>query len=131
MLCLDDKKNYIKNILGYYAINDDKNIDENVIYDLKMFLEMYVKKFVEDENEAEMLMAEIEKIESEITELKRVWQGEEAEIYYIRADNYITKLKSIPETYKSMARFLERANIMYKEADLELKRKIDNVRMNG
>ena len=30
MLCLDDKKNYIKNILGYYAINDDKNIDENV-----------------------------------------------------------------------------------------------------
>jgi hypothetical protein len=30
MLCLDDKKNYIKNILGYYAINDDKNIIENV-----------------------------------------------------------------------------------------------------
>ena len=45
ILCLDDNKNYInimnniikikkiiksKNILGYYAINDDKNIIENV-----------------------------------------------------------------------------------------------------
>ena len=30
ILCLDDNKNYIKNILGYYAINDDKTIIENV-----------------------------------------------------------------------------------------------------
>ena len=30
ILCLNDNKNYIKNILGYYAINDDKIIIENV-----------------------------------------------------------------------------------------------------
>ena len=43
-----------------YLINDIQNIDEKVIYDLKMFLEMYIKKFIDDKFEAEMLMELIE-----------------------------------------------------------------------
>ena len=38
-----------------YLINDIQNIDEKVIYDLKMFLEMYIKKFIDDKFEADML----------------------------------------------------------------------------
>ena len=81
--------------------------------------------------EADRLMAEIEKMEGNIEELKPVWQGEEANIFYIKAKNYTTKLKSVPKTYESMAIFLERANIRYKEADIALSKEIENVRMNG
>lgn len=41
-------------------VNSIENIDGNELYDLKMFLEMYVRKFVEDEYEAEKLMELIE-----------------------------------------------------------------------
>ena len=37
-------------------VNEIENIDEKIIYDLKTFLIMYIKKFVEDEYEAERLM---------------------------------------------------------------------------
>lgn len=43
-----------------YLVNEIENIDENIIYDLKMFLEMYIKKFVEDEYEREKLMELVE-----------------------------------------------------------------------
>ena len=82
-------------------------------------------------NEGVKLLEEIEKIKKEIEELKGEWQGEEANIYYIKIDNYLEKLIAIPKTYQSMSRFLERANIMYKEADIELSKEIENVRMNG
>ena len=82
-------------------------------------------------NEGVMLLEEIEKMEKLITELKGEWQGEEANIFYTKADNFTTKLKSVPLTYQSMSRFLERANIRYKEADIALSKAIENVRMNG
>lgn len=82
-------------------------------------------------NDAISLMQEIEKIEKNIEELKSTWQGEEANIFYIKMNNYLTKLKSVPKTYQSMSVFLERANIRYKEADLALGKSIDDVRMNG
>ena len=41
-------------------VNSIENIDGNELYDLKMFLEMYVRKFVEDEYEAQKLMELIE-----------------------------------------------------------------------
>ena len=41
-------------------VNFIENISEEVIYDLKMFLEMYIKKFVVDEYEAEKLMELVE-----------------------------------------------------------------------
>ena len=81
--------------------------------------------------EAISLMDEIEKIEKNIQELKGVWQGEEANIFYIKIGNYLTKMKSIPKTYESMSTFLERSNIRYKEADISLKKGIDKIRMGG
>ena len=40
-------------------VNEIQNIDEKEIYDLKMFLYMYVRKFVKDEGEVEKLMERI------------------------------------------------------------------------
>ena len=83
------------------------------------------------DNSANELMKEINNIEKQIGELKTIWQGAEANIFYIKIDNYLMKMKSIPKTYESMSRFLQRANIMYKEADIELKKAIEDIRMNG
>ena len=41
-------------------VNCIENMDGNELYDLKMFLEMYVRKFVDDEYEAQKLMELIE-----------------------------------------------------------------------
>jgi uncharacterized protein YukE len=83
-----------------------------------------------DENSNELLN-EIDILSNKVRELQNVWQGEEANIFYMKFNNYITKLKSIPATYSTMSSFIERANIMYKEADLSLKQKINDVRMNN
>ena len=83
------------------------------------------------DNSANELMKEINNIEKQIGELKTIWQGAEANIFYIKIDNYLMKMKAIPKTYESMSRFLQRANIMYKEADIELKKAIEDIRMNG
>ena len=82
-------------------------------------------------SDSQDLMNEIEKIEKNIEDLKSVWQGEEADIFFIKINNYLTKLKSVPLTYQSISTFIHRANILYKEADLNLKKEINNVRMNN
>ena len=54
-----------------------------------------------------------------------------ANIFYIKIDNYIKKLKSVPLTYSNLAAFINRANRLYKEADLNLKKEINSVRVNN
>ena len=76
----------------------------------------------------EALFSEINAMESDINNLKKVWQGEEALIYYARIDNYLNILKSIPETYNTFAKFMDKANKLYKEADMQFASDIDRVR---
>ena len=82
-------------------------------------------------NESTMLLEEIKKIEKSIEELKTTWQGEEADVFYAKINNYLTKLKTVPSTYNNLSNYLEKTNIRYKEADLELKKALENVRVNG
>ncbi|MBR1385226.1 MAG: WXG100 family type VII secretion target [Bacilli bacterium] len=74
------------------------------------------------------LFKEIEDMEKEINNLKNIWQGEEAAIFYTRIDNYLGNLKSIPETYNTFAKFMTRANKLYKEADNNFADDINKVR---
>ena len=76
------------------------------------------------------LFKEIEAMEKDIESLKQVWQGEEAEIFYIKIDNYLGNMKSIPETYHTFAKFMTRANNLYKEADENFAKDINRVRNN-
>jgi len=75
-------------------------------------------------NESIELLKEIENQQAYLEELKSIWQGEEADIYYIKIGDYFNKLKTIPLTYQSMSTFLERANIRYDEIDEELSNQI-------
>ena len=91
-------------------------------------LEKVKEKMNEDTNE---LQKEIDDILKKIEELKNVWQGEEANIFYIKYINYLNYLKTVPQTYTKLTAFMGKANISYKNADLNLKKEINDVRMNS
>ena len=82
-------------------------------------------------SDSQELLNEVTAIENNIEELKTVWQGEEANIFFIKINNYLNKLKSVPLTYQSISTFINRANILYKQADLNLKKEINSARVNN
>lgn len=79
---------------------------------------------------ANELIDEINGMQKDIETLKTMWKGNEANIFYVKIDNYLNNLKSIPETYNSLSKFINKANITYKNMDLETKNEIDKVRMS-
>lgn len=83
-------------------------------------------KMIQNSNE---LLNEINGMEKDITLLKDLWKGEDANIFYIKIDNYLSNLKSVPETLNSFSRFINKANTTYKNLDVETKNEIEKVRM--
>lgn len=73
----------------------------------------------------------IEAINRNLEELKTIWQGEESNTFFMKFGNYLAKLRTIPTTYENLSNFLGKANIFYSEADIDLKKEINNVRMNN
>ncbi len=55
----------------------------------------------------------------QINELKNVWQGEDAEEFYYKAELYINYLKSVPTIYKDLSIVMKNANDTYKKLDHE------------
>ncbi len=88
-------------------------------------LNSVVKTSLED---CQALFNVIKAMEGEVNNLKNVWQGEEADIFYIKIDNYLEKMKSVPETYNTLAKFMTKANDLYKQADETFANEIDKVR---
>lgn len=62
---------------------------------------------------------EIEVWEKSISELKNIWQGTAADIFYPKIDNYLRKLKMLAETSNSIGQFIGKANKIYIEKDQE------------
>lgn len=80
---------------------------------------------------SETLFQEIDAMNQEINVLKTIWQGEEAGIFYIKIENYLEKLKSIPETYNTFSKFMKKANIAYRQADESFALDMQKVRNTG
>ena len=78
--------------------------------------------------EYENFFGEIHDMETEIANLKNVWQGEEANVFYVKVDNFLNNLKSIPETYNTLAKFMDKANYTYRSVDEECSKEINKVR---
>ena len=81
-------------------------------------------------NDYENLFKEITAIQNDINSLKNVWRGTAADIFYARIDNYLENLKTVPETYNTFAKFISKANGLYKEVDENLCKEIKEIR-NG
>ena len=84
-------------------------------------------KMIENSNE---LFNEIDGIIKDIEILKTMWSGNDANIFYTKIDNYLFRLKSVPETLNSFSKVINKGNIMYKNLDLNAKSEIEKVRMS-
>ena len=56
---------------------------------------------------------EIKLWEDNISNLKNIWQGKDADIFYSRIENYLIKLKMLSETTGSIGKFINSANNKY------------------
>lgn len=74
---------------------------------------------------SEELDIEINNILQYLNELKGVWQGEDAEIFYEEAFNYVNRMKSITNCFSAMGNFMTNANSSYEENDLSLKNELE------
>ena len=63
------------------------------------------------------LQEELNNMMQQINELKDVWQGEEANRFYEKAEQYIQFLNFLPTTYHNLAEIMKDANKKYKEID--------------
>ena len=62
---------------------------------------------------------EIKLWEDNISNLKNIWQGKDADIFYSRIENYLIKLKMLSETTGSIGKFINSANSKYIAKDEE------------
>lgn len=56
---------------------------------------------------------------SNMVKLSSIWQGEDANEFYLNVGMYLEKLKEVPKFYAKMSEFLKDANIKYRTADEE------------
>ena len=71
-------------------------------------------------DDATSLENEIKIWNNRIEKLKTIWKGPEAEIFYIRAEEYLKNIKSICETNRVFSSAMKRGYQLYEKTDEEL-----------
>lgn len=79
------------------------------------------------QNESELLRENMQLFLSKINDLKEVYKGKDAEIFYENVESYFKKLEVIPEFYEAVNNFVIEANKRYKNTDRESKREFIKV----
>ena len=76
-------------------------------------------------NNSEELDIEINNILQYLNELKGVWQGEDADIFYEEAYNYINRMKTITNCFDVLGNFINDVNHSYEVSDMSLKEELE------
>ena len=66
-----------------------------------------------------------------ILQLPNIWQGEEANEFYLNMGMYLEQLKEIPNFYFTMSEFLKDANLKYRTADSDSRTEFFNKMMEN
>ena len=85
--------------------------------------EMDDVKRVMDNDEVE-LDDEIKKLEEQKEILKRIWQGQDADLFIKNFEEYLTKMKGVPVAIRNISRFMKKANGDFKNKDDEFSREL-------
>lgn len=72
----------------------------------------------------------LENLLYQINELKNIWQGDDADEFYYKAELYINYLNSVPEIYKNISNVMKGANKTYKQLDHEYAQLMKKVVVN-
>ena len=79
---------------------------------------------VMDKDEVE-LDDEIKKMEEQKDILKRVWQGQDADLFIKNFEDYLTKMKGVPVAIRNISMFMKKANGDFKDKDDEFSKELD------
>jgi len=71
------------------------------------------------QNESELLRENISSFLKKINDLKEIYQGQDADIFYENVESYFRRLEIIPEFYETVNNFVLEANKRYKNTDRE------------
>lgn len=69
--------------------------------------------------------SEIDKMMEIIENMKTVWKGTEANVFYAKATDYIKNMKKITKTMGSISRFSDKANEGYAEVDESFSKELE------
>jgi WXG100 family type VII secretion target len=82
-----------------------------------------VKRII-DNDEVE-LDDEIKKMEEQKEILKRIWQGQDADLFIKNFDDYLTKMKGVPVALRNISGFMKKANGDFKDKDDEFSKELE------
>ena len=68
-------------------------------------------------NSSSNVSKEIETWEKSVEDLKKIWQGKDADVFYNRINIYLLKLRMLTESSNSIGTFIDKANNKYIEKD--------------
>lgn len=81
-------------------------------------------KRIMDNDEVE-LDDEIKKMEEQKEILKRIWQGQDADLFIKNFEDYLTKMKGIPVALRNISGFMKKANGDFKDKDDEFSKELE------
>ncbi len=76
-------------------------------------------------NNSSDLELEIEKMLEQLEVLRGIWQGQDSDIFYKSAYNYLNSLKEITHTLNVFSEFIKRTDLMYIESDNQFARQME------
>ncbi len=97
----------------------DIEVDTNELKIIELDINKSANSFVE----------EIDLWKEQIERLKNIWQGEEANIFYSKIEEYILKLNMVSETEKIIGKAVRNSYEMYEEKDEYFKNALKNNNM--
>ena len=75
--------------------------------------------------QSELMNEQIGIWQDKLSELKEVWQGDDADAFFDNATSYVNRLTIIPECYNSLTEFVSSANKQYHQKDLDSKKEFE------
>ena len=77
------------------------------------------------DKDAEDFDSDIDKILQAIGTLRTVWQGQDADIFYVNASEFFDKMKGLPVAMRAMGKFIGQANGDFQDGDESFSKELE------
>ena len=69
------------------------------------------------DQDKEKILEEINNLKASCDELRNVWKGYDADMFFNNMENYLNKMKNIPSSMEKISKFVTMSREQYKEED--------------
>ena len=84
---------------------------------IKVVYENVDKYNVTMDQDKEKILVEIDNLKQACDELKTVWKGYDADMFFNNMENYLNKMKNIPSSMEKITKFIRMSSSQYQEED--------------